>query len=320
MTENILVTGGSGFIGSHLHNYLNHAQIVNLDLETPDFICHSRYIKGDIRDVDTVAEAVKGCKMIWSMAAAHKDFGVSHNEYFDINEKGMQVLTQAASQEGIKKFIFISSVAVYGNALEPPTETSIPNPINDYGASKLAAERVLEAWAAEDLTRQVLIIRPAVVYGERNFANVYHLMAHINRGRFFNVGKGLNIKSIVYVKNLLEAILFLMERMTAGVNVYNYVDEPQLTSRQIGETIAAALNKSKPFTLPYSLVYLLALPFDLLIKIIGKDFPISTKRVKKFITPTHFKANKIRELGFKIWLNGLKPISHKNINYFNLYS
>ena len=299
MFKKILVTGGSGFIGFHLHNHLAHDRIVNLDLEAPDFDHRSTFIKGDVRDPKILAQALAGCDAIWSMAAAHKDFGISRDEYFAINEFGTQILTEAATAAGIKQFIFFSSVAVYGDSNEPRTEGSPTNPSNDYGASKLAAERVLEAWAAEDASREVLIIRPVVVYGERNFANVHRLMKQIEKGQYVNIGAGTNIKSIAYGKNLVQAVLFLLDHMKQGVSVYNYADEPQLTSRMIGETIAAALGKSKPTTLPYWLVYALALPFDLIKKITGKDLPISSNRVQKFTTPTHFKAEKIHAAGFK---------------------
>ena len=299
MFKKILVTGGSGFIGFHLHDHLAHDRIVNLDLEEPDFDYRSTFIKGDVRDPKILAQALAGCDAIWSMAAAHKDFGISRDEYFAINEFGTQILTEAATAAGIKQFIFFSSVAVYGDSNEPRTEGSPTTPSNDYGASKLAAERVLEAWAAEDTSREVLIIRPVVVYGERNFANVHRLMKQIDKGQYVNIGAGTNIKSIAYGKNLVQAVLYLLDHMKQGVSVYNYADEPQLTSRMIGETIAAALGKSKPMTLPYWLVYTLALPFDLIKKITGKDLPISSNRVQKFTTPTHFKAEKVHAAGFK---------------------
>ena len=299
MFKKILVTGGSGFIGFHLHQHLDNQRIVNLDLEEPDFDCNSTYIKGDVRDPEILTTALKGCDAIWSMAAAHKDFGIPRDEYFAINEYGTRILTEAATAANIKQFIYFSSVAVYGDSDEPRTEESPTTPSNDYGASKLAAERVLEAWAAEDSSREVLIIRPVVVYGERNFANVHRLMKQINKGQYVNIGAGTNIKSIAYGKNLVQAVLFLLDHMKQGVSVYNYADEPQLTSRVIGETIAAALGKSKPMTLPYWLVYTLALPFDLIKKITGKDLPISSNRVQKFTTPTHFRAEKIHQAGFK---------------------
>jgi GlcNAc-P-P-Und epimerase len=298
MFKKILVTGGSGFIGYHLHEYLEHDRIVNLDLEEPDFNYQSTFFKGDVRDPDALAKAAKGCDTIWNMAAAHKDFGISRDEYFAINEYGMQILTEAATKAHIKKFVFFSSVAVYGDSAEPRTEGSATNPSNNYGASKLAAERVLEAWAAEDSSREVLIIRPVVVYGERNFANVYRLMRQINNGLYVNIGAGTNIKSVAYVKNLVKAVLFLLDNVKAGVSVYNYADEPHLTSRMIGETIAAALGKRKPMTLPYWLVFTLALPFDLIKKITGKDLAISSHRIQKLTMPTYFKADKIREMGF----------------------
>jgi GlcNAc-P-P-Und epimerase len=299
MFKKILVTGGSGFIGYHLHNDLAHDRIINLDLEEPDFDYRSTFIRGDVRDAAIVKNAIKGCDAIWNMAAAHKDFGISRDEYFSINEQGMRILTEAATVENIKKFVFFSSVAVYGDSNEPRTEGSPTHPSNDYGASKLAAEKVLEAWAAEDSSREVLIVRPVVVYGERNYGNLYRLMKQIGKGQYVNIGAGTNIKSIAYVKNLVEAVLYLLDHMKSGVSIYNYADEPQLTSRLIGETIATALGKSKPMSLPYWLVYLLALPFDLIKKITGKDLLVSSNRVQKLTMSTHFKAEKIRETGFK---------------------
>jgi GlcNAc-P-P-Und epimerase len=299
MFKKILVTGGSGFIGYHLHDYLAHERIVNLDLEEPDFEYRSTFLRGDVRDAQKVAEAIKGCDAIWNMAAAHKDFGISRAEYFDINEQGMRVITQAATAEGIKKFVFFSSVAVYGDSNDPQSEASTPAPSNDYGASKLAAERVLEQWASEDASREVLIIRPVLVYGERNYGNMYRLMKQIDKGLYVTIGEGLNVKSVAYVKNLVEAVLYLLDHMQSGVSVYNYADEPQLTSHNIGKTIAAALGETEPISLPYWLVYGLALPFDLIKKITGKDLAISSTRVKKLTIPTFFKAEKIRETGFQ---------------------
>jgi GlcNAc-P-P-Und epimerase len=299
MFKKILVTGGSGFIGYHLHDYLAHERIVNLDLEEPDFEYRSSFLKGDVRDPKIVAEAIKGCDAVWNMAAAHKDFGIPRDEYFDINEQGMRVITEAATAEGIKKFVFFSSVAVYGDSNEAQSETSIPSPSNDYGASKLAAERVLEQWANADASREVLIIRPVLVYGERNYGNMHRLMKQIGKGQYVNIGQGLNVKSVAYVKNLVEAVLYLLDHLESGVSVYNYADEPQMTSHNIGKTIASALGKSAPITLPYWLVYGLALPFDLIKKITGKDLAISSNRVQKLTIPTYFKAEKIRKKGFE---------------------
>ena len=310
MFKKILVTGGSGFIGYHLHDYLAHERIVNLDLEEPDFASRSTLFRGDVRDPKIVGEAIKGCDAIWNMAAAHKDFGISREEYFDINEQGMHVITQAATAEGIKKFVFFSSVAVYGDSNDPQSEASIPQPTNDYGASKLAAERVLEKWASEDASREVLIIRPVLVYGERNFGNMHRLMKQINKGHYVNIGEGKNVKSVAYVKNVIEAVLYLLDQMEAGVSIYNYADEPQMTSHNISKTIAAALAKSAPLTLRYWLVYGLALPFDLIKKLTGKDLAISSNRVKKMTIPTYFKAEKIRKTGFQAPFSNIEGLQN----------
>ena len=90
-----------------------------------------------------------------------------------------------------------------------------------------------------------------------------------------------------------------MENMKTGTSVYNYADEKQMTAREIGQVIAKALGKKQPMTLPYGLMYAMGVPFDVLIKITGKDLPISTNRIKKLCTATHHTADKIRIEGFK---------------------
>lgn len=296
----ILLTGGSGFIGSHFHRYLDHHQLVNLDLQEPSFQHESALIKGDIRNESDVRRAIQGnnIKTIISLAAKHHDFGIGHAEYFDTNEDGTRIICKVASEFNIQEIIFYSSVAVYGIREEISTEEMTPEPDSPYGASKLAGEKVLKEWAAADHNRKVLIIRPTLVFGANNRANMFNLIRQIDSGFYFHLGKAENIKSLAYVENLVKATLFLTDQLKSGVTIYNYADEPQLTTFSIASTIAHNLGKKIRWSLPMAVGIALGIPFDFIIKITGKNLPISTSRIKKLSTATHHSAKKLFSKGF----------------------
>ena len=297
----ILLTGGSGFIGSHFHNVLPNKEIINLDLVEPNFVCQSTYRAGDIRREEDVRTAIQnnGISSIISLAAKHHDFGVGHDEYFDTNEDGTRNICKVASEFDINEIIFYSSVAVYGIREEISTEALDPKPDSPYGESKLAGEKVLTEWAAAKPERKALIIRPTLVFGKNNMANMRNLIKQIDSGLYFHLGKADNVKSIAYVENLVQATLFLKERMKPGVTIYNYADEPQLTTRQISDVIAEALNKKIRLSVPKTLGVMMGLPFDIIIKLTGKNLPISSARIKKLGTATHHSAGKVFSEGFQ---------------------
>lgn len=298
--SNILLTGGSGFIGSHFHNAVPNNQLVVLDLNKPDFQHGSKFIQGDIRKLDDIRRALEGNSIssIISLAAKHHDFGIGHDEYFDTNEEGTVTLCTAAEEFGIKEITFYSSVAVYGLRQEISSETLTPQPDSPYGASKLAGEKVLMEWAKKDPQRKLLIIRPTLVFGPNNKANMYNLIRQVDSRLYFHLGKADNVKSIAYVENLVDATLSLKQKMAPGVAIYNYSDEPQLTARQISETIAGALGKKIHLTIPRPLGIAAGIPFDLAIKITGRNFPISTARIRKLGTQTLHSAKKIFSEGY----------------------
>ncbi len=300
---NILITGNAGFIGSYLTRKLisvgHNVRGLDINPDNPQSkICEC--IVGDICDKETVMKAMKGIDLVFNLAAKHHDFGISEKEYFEVNERGTRVLAECASQFNVKKFVFYSSVAIYGTQAAPPTEETIPNLPSPYGRSKLAGEKVLENWAKEDTNREALVIRPVVVFGPDNYANMYSLIRQITEKKFIFIGKGNNIKSIAYVENLIEATIFLLNRLRPGIEYYNYVDEPQMTIKQIVNTISRYGGVKIPnIHFPLVLAIILTSPFDMLEKITGRLFPITAKRIKKFNTETHFLADKIRKIGFK---------------------
>lgn len=300
---NILVTGNSGFIGSYLTKKLvslgHNVKGLDVNPDNPQGkICEC--FVGDICDKEAVMKAIKNADLIISLAAKHHDFGISEKEYFEANESGTRNLVDCAGQSNVKKFIFFSSVAVYGSHKAPPTEETVPNLPSTYGRSKLAGEKVLEDWARQDPAREVLIVRPVVVFGPGNYANMYSLIRQIMERKFVFIGKGGNIKSIAYVENLTEATIFLLNSLKPGIEYFNYVDEPQMTIKQIVDTICHYGGVKLPkIHLPLSIAVILTSPFDFLEKITGRLFPITAKRIKKFNTETCFKADKIRNLGFK---------------------
>ena len=300
----ILIPGGSGFIGRYFYELLSPLghELVIFDLLRPEWdFGRATFTQGDIRDRQAVQRAVQGVDRVLNLAAAHHDFGIQEKTYYDVNEGGAAVLCQACDEVGLREICFYSSVAIFGDAPEPHFENSPAKPINPYGGSKLAGEKVYEQWAAKGEGRRALIIRPTVTFGPRNFANMYSLIRQVRSGKFFNVGDGSNIKSLSYVENIVDATIYLwMKEDRPPVDIYHYVDKPDLTSRQIAECIYKGLGrKMSSFGIPLSVACFLALPFDIVIKLTGKNLPVSSARIRKlFATQTKFEADRVRQAGY----------------------
>jgi len=302
MAQMICITGDSGFVGRHLV-----AQLLRrgTDLKGIDIVpkpANSQdypQIVGSILDRDAVSRAMAGVECIIHLAAAHKDFGISREQYFKVNEEGTRNLLQCASALNIKEFVYYSSVAVYGNQ-QAPNEDVNPHPSNPYGESKLAGERAVLDWARGDSTRKALIIRPTVVFGPFSRANIFKLISYVCDKKFVWVGNGKQVKSVTYVENLVAATLFLLDNMKPGVGVFNYSDEPQMTTRQLVSLIANAAGVAEPkLKIPLSFALPVAKVFDTIGSITGKDLPITSARIRKFNTPTMYGSERIRHLGFK---------------------
>ena len=147
---NILVTGGAGFVGSYLCKELSslghNVRLVDIQEQTRlaeryDYRCV------DILDKSALTEAMEGIELVIHLAAKHKFFGVSENEFFQVNHDGTSNVLDAMRSKGVQKIIFYSSVAVYGDADGPTSESSPTKPNTSYGLSKLAAEELVKAWA-----------------------------------------------------------------------------------------------------------------------------------------------------------------------------
>ena len=304
-SDRLLVLGSSGFIGSHLPDVLAAAgvEMVGFDLHPnarPDVTTHL----GDMRDAEALTEAMEGRTAVLNLAAAHHDFGISTATFESVNVGGARNVCAAMDHHGITNLCFYSSVAVYGEHATPPNETTTPTPVNDYGRTKLAAEGVYLGWQRAETGRRALIIRPAVVFGPRNFANVYRLIQQIDRRRFLPVGPGANRKSMCFVTNIVEAILYLWTAPSRAADgeaeIYNYVDKPDLTSHQVVSEIYADLGRREPpLRVPLAPALWAAKPFELVAKVTGHNLPITSARIAKLSeAETSFAADKVRAAGF----------------------
>lgn len=301
-----LVTGGFGFIGSFLSQELYkggwNVRILDMQDKIKSNIefNHDKldYVDGDILDYATVSESLKDIDLIIHLAAKHRFFGISENEFYKVNVDGTKTILEAMSQNGINNIIFYSSVAVYGDQPVPTDEKTKPQPNTLYGISKLEAEKLISNWVSENSDRNALIIRPTVVFGPRNKGNIYRLIRQIDKWLYIPVGKGENIKSVAYVGNLVAATLFLINKGFRGIEFYNYADEPHMSFNEIVGLIYKFFERSAPkFTLPVMPVLYGLKPFDFFARLSGKNFPVSIA-IRKMNKTTHHLANKIRRAGF----------------------
>jgi len=304
VTLKYCITGGSGFIGHYFCEVLaaEGAHVTILDLiDPPADAPHDRFVKGDVRDPAACRDAMEGCDRVLHLAAAHHDFGIERETYFEVNEGAAKIISDVTDELGITSICFFSTVAVYGEAPEPRTEETTPAPNSPYGESKLAGEAVFKKWTEKGGGRRCLVIRPTVTFGPRNFANMYTLIDQIHRNRFLLVGQGRNIKSLSYVENIQEATRYLWSLADRPqFDVVNFIDKPDLSSMEITKAVYDALDKPLPkLHIPMWFARTLAIPFDIVIALTGKNLPVSSARLKKmFSTQTKYEADRLVASGY----------------------
>lgn len=262
---NILVTGANGFVGESIvkrlltTEYQTIASVRKLPKLQQD--CEYRLINSleynsnltnALRDIDVVIHTAARVHLMNDKSADPL------TEFRKVNVKGTLNLARQAVEAGVKRFIFISSIKVNGEATElgrPYTEGSKPNPTDPYGVSKYEAEQGLLK-IAETTPLEVVIIRPSLVYGENVKGNFYSLMKWTYKGVPLPIG-GIkqNLRSLVSVDNLVDFIVTCIEHPNAKNEVFLISDDDDISTAGLLEEISKGLGvKNKAVNIPVEFI------------------------------------------------------------------
>ncbi|MFN7949655.1 MAG: NAD-dependent epimerase/dehydratase family protein [Blastocatellia bacterium] len=318
----VFITGAAGCIGSALTKRLSAggAQVVAL-VRDPQRAAHIsalpgvEIVTGDLFAREAISQAMRGCDTVFHLAAkvhsSEREARQSPEEFTRVNVEGTRCVLEAAIENHISDFVFFSTVAVYPESDDELNEQTPPAPLTPYGQSKLAAEKLVLARAAQTGMHAV-VLRPAVVYGPRDRGNVSRLIETIRRGRFFIIGDGANRKSMVAVENVVAAALLVAGDERARGQIYNICDERSYTLNEIAATIAEAVGRKPRFPrLPTSVAMLMGRLADAVSRVSGMNLPLSADRVRKLAGNTRYSAAKIeRELGFRPGVELKQSVAH----------
>ena len=251
----VLVTGANGFIGRHLIDSLSQQSQSNPIIAGVRSIkqCNARQSRawnnavecleiGDISDLQSFGRqldlALSRCESVVHLA------GIAHNrvkndaEFTAINVEPCLYLAQRAAAAGVKRFIFVSSIAVYGRHSNraPWSENTPVQPTTAYGRSKLEAEIGLQA-IAESTSMEVVILRPALTYAGDAPANMADLLRLSAKGLPLPFARKRGERSLLYIKNLVDFIRLCISKPDLKTNVYNIADAESLTIGHIVATL-----------------------------------------------------------------------------------
>jgi len=254
----ILVTGGAGFIGSHVAEELvgrGHQVIVLDDLSggfTDNLVDEVEFVHGSINDEELVNNLFEQSNFDYVYhLAAYAAEGLSHfiKRYnYNNNLIGSVNLINASINTGVKCFVFTSSIAVYGTSAElPMTEETVPHPEDSYGIAKLAVEQELKS-CKEMFDLNYVIFRPHNVYGERqNIGDKYRnvvgiFMNQILQNKPMSVfGDGTQTRAFSYIGDMAPIMAECIDVPAAYNQIFNIGADQPYTINELAESVAYAM-------------------------------------------------------------------------------
>jgi len=259
----ILVTGANGFIGAHLCRELSsrgiHFRATARNSNTNNY---ADFVSCDLETTESLNQLLEGCEIVIHLAGrAHVTKGDSWEKHQIANTFVTQRLANAALQNGVTRFVYLSSIKVNGESNSPDQpfrSTDNPVPLDNYGRSKLTAELVLQEICRAKIMDYV-IIRPTLVYGRGVKANFSALVSAVKLGIPLPIGTVRNIRSMIGINNLIDLIVTVSSNPMANNETFLASDGNDLSTPELVQLIAKSLKRpTRIFPFPISILKLLA--------------------------------------------------------------
>jgi nucleoside-diphosphate-sugar epimerase len=267
MASSCLITGATGFVGSHLVEACAGRGWSLRALARPGSDTtvldrhHVSLIRGDLSDNASVREAVQGVEVVLHCAAKVGDWGPVE-EYRATNVEALRSLLEACRQQPLRRFVHFSSLGVYAARHHHGTDESEPLPASQrdgYTQSKVEAEQLALHYQREHGV-PVVVLRPGFIYGPRDRTVLPKLLDNLRKGKVRYIGGGRRAMNTIYIGNLIEAVFLAIDTPNAVGQVYNLTDGEVVSKRQFIEAIADGFGvpRPKPVSVPLWLARVLA--------------------------------------------------------------
>lgn len=299
---NLLVTGARGFVGRGLLAFLNGRGISGLATGRTAPESLPAGWRGSTRTAvlqGTRSQPVDGIVHLEVKQHVPRPTAADVADFETVNVGGTRQWLEWADQENVARFVFVSSIKAVAAGSGAMPEDSPPERSGPYGRSKAEAEAAVREWAAADSQRTAVIIRPAPVYGPGNEANLAAFVRQIIAGKPCLIGRGETRKSVVSRTNLCAAIAFAAEKPEPGCHVFNVSDPDTPTLADLAAMIAELAGARPPRRIPGWLAAAAAPLGDAIEAVTGRDFPLTSARLRAIRETTIFPCDKLLAAGFR---------------------
>ncbi len=303
----LLVTGGTGFIGSHLaaEGRRRGAEVVAFGLtDRPEEKANAdllsgmgaEVISGSITDADLCRKAARGATHIFHLAVAMREGGKSDEFFESINQDGTRHLLEVSSAQRVERFVYCSTIGIYGHRAPGITNEESPlAPGNIYERTKVSAERLVREFAEKCQVPSV-VLRPADVYGPRD-QRLLKMFKGVSAGKFPLFGSGEGRRHMVYVDDVVSAFFQACDRDESVGQGLIIAGPRSCTLRELlDEVVRATGSKRYGIRLPLAPMLGLAAVVEDVCAALKVDPPIYRRRMDFFHSDSEFDTSRARRV------------------------